>query len=448
MKIKKVTSIIFYILAIAFILIYVGVELKQNILISELGRLFLLCGSCLFLYLGALIKSKNDNNNKAMKINLWIFFILYLLLFITLTLFDQFWGRNGLTIAKWNKELFDNYINNSLNIIPFKTIIEYIKAFDSLLDTRAVMTNLLGNIIACMPFAFFLPLLFKKQNNIKRFTITMIVIVLLIELLQFVTLSGSCDIDDIILNVSGALIMYAVLKIKSVNNLIKNIFLLEKNKIGTKSIITMIICFVIIIGAGTILIRLRQNVFDSNYNELMSKYNFTIEIVDESEVTTQELEQFYEDEYHTYYFNSIKSDKVYAIINNNEKYLVKDLLNNNPTKYKITISKLEEAGLKFITKNKYEEIILKGNGNVITEINIDDDTIIDIGHGHSNGNIDVSNPENSYYEMQFFIVPLKPGKTEFEIKLLDNKNNNTVVSINKYKVEVDNDLKVKYQEIN
>ena len=341
--------------------------------------------------------------------------------------------------------MFNNYISNSLNIIPFKTIIEYIKAFDSLLDTRAVMTNLLGNIIACMPFAFFLPLLFKKQNNIKRFTITMIVIVLLIELLQFVTLSGSCDIDDIILNVSGALIMYAVLKIKSVNNLIKNIFLLEKNKIGTKS---MIICFVIIIGAGTILIRLRQNVYDSNYNELMRKYNFTIEIVDESEVTTQELEQFYEDEYHTYYFNSIKSDKVYAIINNNEKYLVKDLLNNNPTKYKITISKLEEAGLKFITKNKYEEIILKGNGNVITEINIDDDTIIDIGHGHSNGNIDVSNPENSYYEMQFFIVPLKAGKTEFEIKLLDNKNNNTVVSINKYKVEVDNDLKVKYQEIN
>lgn len=448
MKIKRVISIIFYILAIVFILIYVGVELMQNISLSELGRLFLLCGSCLFLYFGALIKSKNENNNKAMKINLWIFFILYLLLFITLTLFDQFWGRNGFTIVNWNKELFNNYISNSLNIIPFKTIIEYIKAFDSLLDTRAVMTNLLGNIIACMPFAFFLPLLFKKQNNIKRFTITMIVIVLLIELLQFVTLSGSCDIDDIILNVSGALIMYAVLKIKSVNNLIKNIFLLEKNKISKKSIIIMIICFVIVIGAGTTLIKLRQNVFDSNYNELMSKYNFTIKIVDESEVTTQELEQFYEDVYHTYYFNSIKSDKVYAIINNNEKYLVKDLLNNNPTKYKITISKLEEAGLKFITKNKYEEIILKGNGNVITEINIDDDTIIDIGHGHSNSNIDVSNPENSYYEMQFFIVPIKAGNTEFEIKLLDNKNNNTVVSINKYKVEVDNDLKVKYQEIN
>lgn len=445
MKIKKVISIIFYILAILFILIYVGVELMQNISLSELGRLFLLCGSCLFLYFGALIKSKNENNNKAMKVNLWVFFILYLLLFITLTLFDQFWGRNGLTIVNWNKELFNNYISNSLNIIPFKTIIEYIKAFDSLLDTRAVMTNLLGNIVACMPFAFFLPLLFKKQNNIKRFTITMILIVLLIELLQFATLSGSCDIDDIILNVTGALIMYAILKIKSVNNLIKNIFLLEKNKVEKKSIIIMIICLVIIMGLGIILIKSRQNVFDSNYNELMSKYNYTLEIVDESEITAQALEQFYEDEYHTYYFNSIKSDKVYAIINNNEKYLVKDLLNNNPTKYKITISKLEEAGLEFITENKYEEIILRGKGNVNPKINIDDESIIEIGYGESDVNINVSNSENSDYEMQFFIVPLKSGNTEFEIKLLDN--NNTVVSVKKYKVEVDNDLKVKYQEI-
>ena len=447
MKIKRVISIIFYILAIAFILIYVGVELMQNVSLSELGRLFLLCGSCLFLYFGALIKSKNENNNKAMKINLWIFFILYLLLFITLTLFDQFWGRNGLTIAKWNKELFNNYISNSLNIIPFKTIIEYIKAFDSLLDTRAIMTNLLGNIVACMPFAFFLPLLFKKQNNIKIFTITMFAIVLLIELLQFATLSGSCDIDDIILNVFGALIMYAVLKIKSVNNLIKNIFLLERNKVEKKSIIIMIICLVIIMGLGMLLIKSRQDVFDSNYNELMSTYNFTLEIVDESEATGETLEQFYEDEYHTYYFNSIKSDKVYAIINNNEKYLVKDLLNNNPTKYKITISKLEEAGLEFITENKYEEIVLKGKGNVNPKINIEDENIIEIGYGKYDVNVDVSNPENSDYEMQFFIVPLKNGNTEFEIKLLDNKNNDSVVSVKNYKVEVDNDLNVKYQEV-
>ena len=228
--VKKISSIIFYIVAILFLGVYGLAEITKNLYLSEFGRLSLLCGSCVFLYFGGLILSKYRKDNKPMKVNLWIFFGLYLLLFITLTLFDQFWGRNGLTIVNWSKEMLNNYIHNSLNLIPFKTIIGYIGKFDSLLDTRAVMFNLLGNVVACMPFAFFLPLLFKKQNNIKRFALTMIIIVLVIELLQFITLSGSCDIDDIILNVFGALIMFAILKIKSVNNLIKNIFLLEKNK--------------------------------------------------------------------------------------------------------------------------------------------------------------------------------------------------------------------------
>lgn len=444
--VKKFSSIILYIIAILFLGIYGIAEITKHLNLSEFGRLFLLCGSCVFLYFGGLLLSKYRKDNKPMKINLWIFFGLYLLLFITLTLFDQFWGRNGLTIVNWSKEIFDVYIHNSLNIIPFKTIIEYIGAFDSLLDTRAVMFNLLGNIVACMPFAFFLPLLFKKQNSFKKFALTMIIIVLVIELLQFITLSGSCDIDDVILNVSGALIMYAVLKIKSVNNLIKNIFLLEKNKIEKKSIIMIVICIVIILILGVILVKSRQKVFDSNYNEIMSTYDFTIEIVDESEVTAQALEKFYEDEYHTYYFSSIKSDYVYAVINGNEKYLVKDLLNNNPTKYKINISKLEDAGLKFITENKYEDIVLKGKGDLSPKISIEDTSIMEIGYGKSFSNIDGDNPENSYYEMQFFIVPLRSGNTEFEIKLINNENN-VVVSTERYKVSVNDNLTVNYEKV-
>ncbi len=227
--IKKVFSILFYVLSISLIGLYGIIELTPKNHLSEFGRLFLLCGSCFFLYFGGLLLSKHREDNKPMKINLWIFFGLYLLLFITLTLFDQLWGRNGLNIANWSKEMFSRYTHNSLNLIPFKTIIEYIGNFDSSLDTRIIMFNLLGNIVACMPFAFFLPLLFKKQNSFKIFLITMLLIVLAIELVQFATFSGICDIDDIILNVSGALIIYIILKIKPVNNLIKKIFLLEKN---------------------------------------------------------------------------------------------------------------------------------------------------------------------------------------------------------------------------
>ena len=60
--------------------------------------------------------------------------------------------------------------------------------------------------------------------------------------------------------------------------------------------------------------------------------------------------------------------------------------------------------------------------------------------------IDGDNQENSYYEMQFFIIPLKSGNTELEIKLINNENDE-VIEINKYKVNVDKDLKVSYEKI-
>jgi len=96
MKIKKAISIIFYVLAVIFLLIYAWAEIMPNLMLSEMGRLFLLGGSCLFLYVGGFIKTKIENNNKAMRINLWIFFILYLVLLITLTLFDPMWRQKRL----------------------------------------------------------------------------------------------------------------------------------------------------------------------------------------------------------------------------------------------------------------------------------------------------------------------------------------------------------------
>ena len=43
--------------------------------------------------------------------------------------------------------------------------------------------------------------------------------------------------------------------------------------------------------------------------------NPKIQIVDETETCAEALEQFYEDDFRTYYFSCIKSDNVYAIIN-------------------------------------------------------------------------------------------------------------------------------------
>ena len=72
---NQIISIIFYILSVVFLLYYGYIELSSNMFMSAFGRLFLLCGSCLFLYLGALFLSKYRKDNKAMKINR-IFYII------------------------------------------------------------------------------------------------------------------------------------------------------------------------------------------------------------------------------------------------------------------------------------------------------------------------------------------------------------------------------------
>ena len=221
---KKISIISLYSIAVIILVIYAITEITPKFALTGIARVIILCSSCTCLYFAGLFFSKYKKNNKPMKINLWIFFILYVMLFITLTLFDGFYGRRGVTSIHWTKNLFRNYMQNSTNLIPFKTIIGYMK-FTNNTSIRIIITNIVGNIIACMPFAFFLPLLFKRQNNLKFFTLTMILIVLIIELLQFITLSGSFDIDDLILNVLGAIILYMILKIKRIDKLIKKIFL-------------------------------------------------------------------------------------------------------------------------------------------------------------------------------------------------------------------------------
>lgn len=55
---------------------------------------------------------------------------------------------------------------------------------------------------------------------------------IIIELLQFVTLSGVCDIDDVILNVAGACIMFGILSIKPVKAFVRMIFLSEQGRLN------------------------------------------------------------------------------------------------------------------------------------------------------------------------------------------------------------------------
>lgn len=446
MKIKKAISIIFYILATMFLTMYVFSEIAPHLMMSELARLFLLGGSCVFLYIGGLIKSKLENNNKPMKINLWIFFALYLILLITLTLFDPAWGRNGLNLFNWSEGHIDIYLDSAVNLIPFKTIIGYAKdLFVSLLDTATIFLNLFGNLICLMPMALFIPMLFKKVDNTKKFLISILSITLAIELIQLITFSGSCDIDDIILNTLGAFIAYKILNIKDINNLVRNILLLEKNDINKKKLICVILPIIVVIGLCLGLYKIGERNYDKNLEDWTSKRNYKLEIIDESEATDSALEKFYETELYEYYFSSIKSDYVYAKINDGEKYLVKDLLNNNPTDYIVSIDRLKRAGLKFIEKEKYDKIELYIEGNVyLGREKIQDENILKIGWGTSYQQTSVQGI--SELSQEIFLIPKGEGKTLLELDVYDSKTSELLKTI-KYEINITKNLKVSYKEI-
>ena len=97
-------------------------------------------------------------------------------------------------------------IRAHLNLVPFRTL----KLFSGLLDSvhpeyvRAAVINLGGNILMFIPLGFFLPRVLSKTTSLPRVLLITAMLITAVEILQLFTLVGSCDIDDLILNVIGS----------------------------------------------------------------------------------------------------------------------------------------------------------------------------------------------------------------------------------------------------
>lgn len=228
-KLWKSLVIIFYLLSFFILLFCIKVRLTPNIYIKTNIRITLIFIICMFIYIaGYILIRKLNYDKKILKINLVVYFLIYTITICTLTLFDEIFGRQGFVIIKWNKELLDLYMKYSFNIVPFRTINLFISGYiKGIVSLRSFNINILGNLTAFMPYGIFLPLIFNKMNKFKNFFITITLTVIVIEILQFVTMSGSCDIDDLILNVFGACVVYFITKIKCIKKFIHKIFLYE-----------------------------------------------------------------------------------------------------------------------------------------------------------------------------------------------------------------------------
>ena len=166
------------------------------------------------------IKKSNDKKEKNRIRIFWIkiLFIIYCLLLITILFFNNEYRVGIYEDTKiFSKEHF-----NSTNIIPFNiALIEYIKGLiTNNINKKIVISNLGINLILFAPMGVFISILFKdKIKNIKQFILAMIIVLFSVEMLQFITLRGSMDIDDIILNITGAIVGYELMQLKWVKNL-------------------------------------------------------------------------------------------------------------------------------------------------------------------------------------------------------------------------------------
>ena len=199
--------------------------------------------------------------------------------------------------------------------------------------------------------------------------------------------------------------------------------------------ISLFIVFIICLG----LYKIGTRFYENNLDDWMSKHNYKLEIIDETESCDTALELFYESELYEYYFECIKSDNVYARINDGEKYLVKELLANNPTDYVISIDRFERAGLDFIKKEKYEKINIYREGNVyLSREKIEDESILGIGWGDS--------IQGEFLSQEVFLIPKKQGTTLLSLDI-DSGSTSELVETLKYEITINSSLEVSYKEI-
>ena len=181
--------ILFYILSILTFLFYLKFEYNPNIEINYFIRLSIIVIASLFIFIGNKIYSNNyvekiEDKNKIKKLSQTIIFIYYIILIFNMVFFARY-----------------NVVNN-YNLIPFKSISNILKNG----NTYSIIINIFGNLFVFMPLEYFLIELFKIRKISLNFIISFLII-LLIELFQFVFKVGVLDIDDLILCTLGMMIL-------------------------------------------------------------------------------------------------------------------------------------------------------------------------------------------------------------------------------------------------
>ncbi len=124
---------------------------------------------------------------------LWrIAFALYLILLFYLLFFSEAFGRT------------ERYETPQYNLELFREIRRYV--FGAGVHSRLFWVNIVGNIVAFVPFGYLLQRIYKKPRGFLFAMAMTYLCSLSVEFLQLISRVGIFDLDDIILNSIGGLL--------------------------------------------------------------------------------------------------------------------------------------------------------------------------------------------------------------------------------------------------
>lgn len=134
-------------------------------------------------------------------------FVLYCALMLWL-LFDRNRYLEG--VPYWEQ------VGQNISLVPFHTIRLYARLLSGSARPhlmRLAVVNLFGNVLMFLPLGFFLPAIWQRLRRLWKVLLLTAAIVTAVELTQMLTLVGSCDIDDLILNLLGAALGYGLYRL-------------------------------------------------------------------------------------------------------------------------------------------------------------------------------------------------------------------------------------------
>lgn len=198
---------IYYLLTALILGANIYVETNDRFIVSVT---FKIAFAVLFIIFWTLAYKSKRISPKRKRIYMFILFAYYIWILSNMLFFDIAFGRTG----EYSSLPFQFY-DSDINLIPFDTIKFYINGYKSgNIAKSLVFINLLGNLLAFAPMGVFLPSLFKCFRNFFSFSSFNFFIICCVEFLQYHTQIGSMDIDDLILNLCGAIIVWLIVQIK------------------------------------------------------------------------------------------------------------------------------------------------------------------------------------------------------------------------------------------